>query len=439
MGFFSRFFVNLTLATLMCWSAYAQGADVCIPEADILDVLFIVPYCDISPGKWCGSYNLYCLEVRTRYIGQGIVNPILKTPSNPQGFSLGEPKKLEEIDGKCPGGVYRFSKCIEPAETTEWELLIRVNTKAWINNRTYGREYNLTYGPYLLEPTERPWPDKAVLTPPQKIHYFNWCINKNDKCEAMTQEEFIKKFGYFSFTREYVSCGEIDGKRIGYMCEGQSGGCCPPNELDCMGFQGNLRVCETYTKDIAGGDCEHLRYPFAEFCLNMESATSNDKKTTDGMPSTTQTKTLTITTQISQTTTLTTTTSIPTTTTFPKYDASKNYCGPEGKFSVPSGSLLGTAGFNLACYYHDKCYSECEKPENTQDHCDTQFKQTMDDACNQMLDELLNECDTKSAWNPFKYTCIAIARFKTSACWTQAATYYQTVSIAGKRIGAYPC
>ncbi len=357
------FFVVLLALTPAGKAEIVDGA--CVPEADVLDVSFVEPYCDLSPGHWCGSYNLYCLEVRVRHTGGGGVDPILKTSSSLEGFSISETKTLEEIGGKCSGGVYIFSKCSEPTETTTWELLVKINTKTSINNRTYGGESNLTYGPYVLKPKERPWPNNVKLTPQQQIQYSNWCKQRNE------------------------NCGTI------------------PKEIECNLFQANLRVCEMYIKDISGGDCEQLRYPLTEFCLKEGKVTSQEN--------------------------------ITTTTTFPPYDAGKKYCGPEGKFSVPCGSLLGNADFNHACYYHDKCYSECKTAGNTQAYCDTQFRQTMDDACNQMFDDMMNECDKKSGWDPFKYTCIASARLKTSACWTQSATYYKTVSLAGKRIGAYTC
>ncbi len=124
---------------------------------------------------------------------------------------------------------------------------------------------------------------------------------------------------------------------------------------------------------------------------------------------------------------------------FPAYNASKNYCGPEGVFSVPRGSLISDADFNGACYGHDKCYTECKNHCNTQEYCDKQFRQTMDDAFDDAFDKHMNECDKKAGYNPLKYTCIASARARASSCWTQAATYYQTVSAGGKAIGAYPC
>lgn len=124
---------------------------------------------------------------------------------------------------------------------------------------------------------------------------------------------------------------------------------------------------------------------------------------------------------------------------FPPYNESKNYCGPEGLFSVPRGAALSDADFNNACYNHDKCYFECETNGKTQADCDNTFKQMMDDACDQEYDRQMNICDQRSGWNPFKYTCAAEARIATSACWTQAATYYKTVSAGGKAIGAYSC
>lgn len=124
---------------------------------------------------------------------------------------------------------------------------------------------------------------------------------------------------------------------------------------------------------------------------------------------------------------------------YPPYDAKKNYCGPEGLFSVPRGSLLSAADFNRACYHHDKCYAECGKTKRTQADCDESFKQTMYDACDDAFDKEMNVCDARAGYNPFKYTCIASARAAASACWTQAKTYHVGVSAGGKAVGAYPC
>ncbi|MFH0861685.1 MAG: hypothetical protein V1875_01525 [Candidatus Altiarchaeota archaeon] len=124
---------------------------------------------------------------------------------------------------------------------------------------------------------------------------------------------------------------------------------------------------------------------------------------------------------------------------FPAYDANKNYCGPEGLFSVPRGSLISDADFNRACYGHDKCYTECGKTKATQDKCDQEFKQTMYDACDDAFDRHMNECDAKAGYNPMKYACIASARARASSCWSQAKTYQVGVSVGGKAVGAYPC
>lgn len=129
-----------------------------------------------------------------------------------------------------------------------------------------------------------------------------------------------------------------------------------------------------------------------------------------------------------------------TTTTFPPYDQDKNYCGPEGMFSAPSGHLLSEADFNTACYEHDKCYSEClVKPKNTQTYCDGQFKRMMDNSCDQEFDRRMNECEKKSGWNPLRYACIASARVRAVTCWGQSRSYHGIVIIGGKLIGAYPC
>jgi len=124
---------------------------------------------------------------------------------------------------------------------------------------------------------------------------------------------------------------------------------------------------------------------------------------------------------------------------FPAYDASKNYCGPEGLFGVPNSNPLSGANFNSGCYNHDKCYAECKTNHKTQGDCDAAFKQSMDDACDAAFDQKMSECDLKSGWNPLKYTCIANARISASSCWTQSGTYWAGVSAGGKAVGSYPC
>ena len=124
---------------------------------------------------------------------------------------------------------------------------------------------------------------------------------------------------------------------------------------------------------------------------------------------------------------------------FPPYDEKKNYCGPEGKLSGPNTNLLSEASFNYACYFHDKCYAECESTMNTQSHCDRQFKRLMDESCEDELDRLMTSCEKMGKWNPLRYACIAKVRVQISSCWTQSAAYYGLVSAAGKPIGSYTC
>ena len=124
---------------------------------------------------------------------------------------------------------------------------------------------------------------------------------------------------------------------------------------------------------------------------------------------------------------------------FPAYNATKNYCGPEGKMSGPNKNLLSDASFNYACYSHDKCYEECGKTFNTQSFCDKQFKKIMDDSCDAELDRLMHGCEKRGKWNPLRYACIAKVRIQISSCWTQSATYYGLVATTGKPIGSYTC
>lgn len=124
---------------------------------------------------------------------------------------------------------------------------------------------------------------------------------------------------------------------------------------------------------------------------------------------------------------------------FPKYNDSKNYCGPEGVFSVPRTNPLTGADFNTACYNHDKCYADCKTNGKTQGDCDLAYRQTMDDACDTEFDRMMSECDKKAGYNPLKYSCIASARLRVVSCWGQVKTYYEAVSAGGKAIGSYPC
>jgi len=124
---------------------------------------------------------------------------------------------------------------------------------------------------------------------------------------------------------------------------------------------------------------------------------------------------------------------------FPPYDEKKNYCGPEGKLSGPNKNLLSDASFNYACYFHDKCYAECEKTHNTQAYCDGEFKRLMDESCEDELDRLMSKCEEYGKWNPIRYACIGKVRLQISSCWAQSGTYYGLVASAGKPIGSYTC
>ncbi|MFH1403455.1 MAG: hypothetical protein ABIH11_04220, partial [Candidatus Altiarchaeota archaeon] len=247
-------FASVLLIALLCRFASAEDRDPCFPRVDYIDVKFTEPSCDISPGNWCGAYNTYCLEIKTRYLGQGIVNPILKTKDNPNGFSLTQyQRKISDINGTCPGGEYIMSKCYEPTETTQWDLEILVRTETYYNDEKYGRNYEEKYH-YTLEPHPKPWPTKAGLNSQQQRQYFNWCLARSPNCVEMSEEKFIKDVGYFSFTEEYIPCRElVNGVKTGYSQKENPCNCCPPEEIDCDGFHRNLRLCEMYIKDISGG------------------------------------------------------------------------------------------------------------------------------------------------------------------------------------------
>ncbi len=124
---------------------------------------------------------------------------------------------------------------------------------------------------------------------------------------------------------------------------------------------------------------------------------------------------------------------------FEIYREDKNYCGPEGKLSGPNKHLFGQASFNYACYFHDKCYHECEQTRDTQDYCDTEFKRIMYDECNQQYDDYMRRCEAKSRLNPMRYACKAETRLQASTCWAQARSYHTLVSWVGKPIGSYKC
>lgn len=99
---------------------------------------------------------------------------------------------------------------------------------------------------------------------------------------------------------------------------------------------------------------------------------------------------------------------------FERYNSSTNYCGPKLEAynrtlpnPVPAKPVPGV-NFNNACYYHDKCYSECASTCSTQSMCDKEFKARME-----------NICASKN---------IAIR----STCKDLARTYYEAVHRAGK-------
>jgi hypothetical protein len=122
---------------------------------------------------------------------------------------------------------------------------------------------------------------------------------------------------------------------------------------------------------------------------------------------------------------------------YPAYEAEKNYCGPEGLFGVPNVDIMSAADFNPSCYNHDKCYAECKTNGKSQAVCDQEFRDTMDDACDERFNEKMNECDKESGIS--SYLCEAGARIAASSCWTQAATYHNGVAAGGKAVGSYPC
>ena len=122
---------------------------------------------------------------------------------------------------------------------------------------------------------------------------------------------------------------------------------------------------------------------------------------------------------------------------FPPYNSSKNYCGPEGLLSGPNTNPLSGANFNFACYGHDKCYDECKSNGKTQAQCDQEFRQVMDDACDEKFNQKMNECDAKKGLS--SYWCAAGARIAASSCWVQASTYHNLVAAGGKAVGSYTC
>ncbi|MFC2162945.1 carboxypeptidase-like regulatory domain-containing protein [Candidatus Altiarchaeota archaeon] len=270
---FNQRAVIFLLITLLVLPSSAEDRDPCLPKVDYIDISFTEPSCDLSPGNWCGSYNMYCLEIKTKYLGQGIVNPILKTASNPEGYTLTRyERKIADQPGPCPGGEYVMSKCYEPTEPTRWDLEVRVRTEVNYKDGKHGRNYEDNYV-YNMVPHDAPWPANVRLSPQQQEKYFNWCISQSQDCIAMSEEKFLKDVGYFSLTQQYIPCkNTVNGKKTGYSMKETPCNCCPPEELGCTGFHANLRVCEMYTKDISGGDCERLRYILKNFCMNQPGA-----------------------------------------------------------------------------------------------------------------------------------------------------------------------
>ena len=130
---------------------------------------------------------------------------------------------------------------------------------------------------------------------------------------------------------------------------------------------------------------------------------------------------------------------IPPVITFPAYDPDYNYCGPDHLFSVPRTTSSG-ADFNFACYEHDKCYEECNKPGNEQVKCDQRWRNSMDASCDQAYTKMKGECDALSGFMCiFKPICAYSARKKRSGCRDLAAAYHTGTWAGAKIVGSYTC
>ncbi|MBU0761775.1 MAG: hypothetical protein KKD39_02015 [Candidatus Altiarchaeota archaeon] len=116
---------------------------------------------------------------------------------------------------------------------------------------------------------------------------------------------------------------------------------------------------------------------------------------------------------------------------FGSYNPDVNYCGAEGRVSVPN-EHYGGASFNLACYDHDGCYEFCRTTRNSQEQCDEEFNQDLDAACMSNYVVQKSDCLNSYKWyNPVRYTCLALVKADELNCFVMSDTYWLAVSLLG--------
>ncbi len=228
------------------------------------------------------------------------------------------------------------------------------------------------------------------------------CENKCQKGDVRAHYKYIN-----SEQKCYCSCR---GKLLKWDINTEKCKCvsnAEPNGVECK--------CESgYKLDVWGKKCDSIYFCGDENCTGNENINNCPEDCTPKK--------------------------IPPVITYPAYDPDYNYCGPDHLFSVPRTTSSG-ADFNPACYEHDKCYEECNKPGNEQVNCDQRWRNSMDASCNQAYTtKMKGECDALSGFMYiFKPICAFSAWIGRNDCWDQAATYHTGVGMGAKVVGSYPC
>ena len=192
--------------------------------------------------------------------------------------------------------------------------------------------------------------------------------------------------------------------------------------------------------------------PFHPMTTTLKVTTTTHRTTTTTQRKTTTTYTATTNTVTTTATASTATTAKTTSTTlkdhnleqlepYKPYEDKSDYCGPEDNKLVmafiPRGPPGSGADFNTGCYNHDKCYSECERTQNTKEHCDQAFLNDMDETCNTKAEQ--NPCPDRAWYNPIKYTCPITSAIGSLYCHGSARMYQGAVANFANCFNAYPC
>jgi len=123
------------------------------------------------------------------------------------------------------------------------------------------------------------------------------------------------------------------------------------------------------------------------------------------------------------------------------YEDNSEYCGPENNnfimSLVPRGPPQSGSDFNPACYGHDKCYSECERTQDTKASCDSAFLKRMDQTCQTTAAK--DPCPKRDWYNPLGYTCPVASALGETYCRVGARGYWLAVAGLANCFDAYPC